>query len=668
MAPEQLTQGKVSVRSDIYSLGLLLHELFTGKCVFDTNDIEELKRKHTSGSPSTPSSITEDIDPAVERVIMRCLQEEPDQRPQSVYQVLAALPGSDPLAAALAAGDLPAPELVANVRDAGGLSPRLAIGLVVTLLVALVVNYIAFSGTTVMPQHPPTRLSVVAEQIMEDLGFVDLPRNSVSGYDGNRALAASLRKTPMTLEQLRQSSWPPSYRYWRRWSAGGFHPSMFHVPEHYMVDAPVDEPGRTATIALDSAGRLLALSVAPALVGPATEGAGEVDWSPIFEHARLSPDDVTPVETDLTPAIFCDTLVAWRLDAHTDDENPVIVLMGASKGRPNYFEYVDLRLSMLNHAVFVAPGYGADHVWVLFTLIMVLLAWRNVRANRVDHSLAIRCALLIGGLYALMEITANLIGGADVSAQIIDIGEGRGAGHFLMHAVQAWIFYLAIEPYVRRVWPRMLIGLMRILSGRLRDPAVGREVLMGLVAGCLLVTLLTLVVAIEWRFIGEEAAHLANTRLLRAMQSPGHYLSTQTHVIASAVFNGLAFAGLVVLIRLFVRHALASAIVSVVVIGFFEIVFFLLIGDSALGALVYAISLGICVVWLCTRIGVLAAMVFMIVMRSMGLFIIEFDAWTTPYIVALLASVFALATYGFWVSLAGQPILKDMLAEPQPKR
>lgn len=35
-----------------------------------------------------------------------------------------------------------------------------------------------------------------------------------------------------------------------------------------------------------------------------------------------------------------------------------------------------------------------------------------------------------------------------------------------------WVTYMAIEPYVRRVWPRMLVGLVRLLSGRLRDPAV----------------------------------------------------------------------------------------------------------------------------------------------------------------------------------------------------
>ena len=74
----------------------------------------------------------------------------------------------------------------------------------------------------------------------------------------------------------------------------------------------------------------------------------------------------------------------------------------------------------------------------------------------------------------------------------------------------------------------------------------------------------------------------------------------------------------------------------------------------------------IAVVWLCTRIGVLAAMVFMFVMRSIGLFIIEFDEWSTPYNIALLASVLVLAGYGFWISLAGQPLFKDMLTEPPP--
>jgi hypothetical protein len=108
------------------------------------------------------------MDPAIERLIERCLERDPQQRPHSVYVVLGALPGSDPLAAALAAGETPSPDLVANARDAGGLRPPIAIGLLVAMLGFLAITYFIHAGTTVMPQRSPAVLSVVAEQVMEE--------------------------------------------------------------------------------------------------------------------------------------------------------------------------------------------------------------------------------------------------------------------------------------------------------------------------------------------------------------------------------------------------------------------------------------------------------------------------------------------------------------------
>ena len=241
MAPEQLAHGKVSARSDVYTLGLVLHELFTGQSVFETNDVEEIKQRHSSGtatSASSSSSIAEEIDPAVNRVISRCLEAQPEDRPQSVYQVLAALPGGDPLAAALAAGETPSPELVANARDAGGLSPRIAIGLVVAMVASIAIMFVISSTSIVMPERSPTRLSVVAEQFMEDLGYQDLPRYSVTGYDVNGAFATMLRDEPRSMEELRDLQWPPKYRYWRRWSEGDFLLSESHAPELMMIDGP----------------------------------------------------------------------------------------------------------------------------------------------------------------------------------------------------------------------------------------------------------------------------------------------------------------------------------------------------------------------------------------------------------------------------------------------
>ena len=48
-----------------------------------------------------------------------------------------------------------------------------------------------------------------------------------------------------------------------------------------------------------------------------------------------------------------------------------------------------------------------------------------------------------------------------------------------------WVLYLAMEPYVRRYWPQAIISWTRVLSGRWRDPLVGRDVLYGAVLGIL---------------------------------------------------------------------------------------------------------------------------------------------------------------------------------------
>src|SRR5208337_1535321 len=104
MAPEQQAGREVTARSDIYALGIVLHEVFTGK--------------RPSGDLSHPDLASE-----VDRVIRRCLAEDPAKRPASALQVAAALPGGDPLAAALAAGETPSPEMVAAAGKHEGLRP-----------------------------------------------------------------------------------------------------------------------------------------------------------------------------------------------------------------------------------------------------------------------------------------------------------------------------------------------------------------------------------------------------------------------------------------------------------------------------------------------------------------------------------------------------------------
>src|SRR5262249_31723012 len=49
----------------------------------------------------------------------------------------------------------------------------------------------------------------------------------------------------------------------------------------------------------------------------------------------------------------------------------------------------------------------------------------------------------------------------------------------LFPAILLWLFYLAIEPYVRRWWPHRMVSWSRLLAGDLRDPLIGRDILVG---------------------------------------------------------------------------------------------------------------------------------------------------------------------------------------------
>jgi serine/threonine protein kinase len=99
MAPEQLVGKEVTARSDIYALGLVLYELFTGKPAFEGKTYDEIFRVRRENTPDRFSTLVRDLDPAVQLVILRCLEEEPEDRPSSALIISAALPGGEYLIA-----------------------------------------------------------------------------------------------------------------------------------------------------------------------------------------------------------------------------------------------------------------------------------------------------------------------------------------------------------------------------------------------------------------------------------------------------------------------------------------------------------------------------------------------------------------------------------------
>ena len=113
MAPEQLSGQEVTARSDLYALGLVLYEIFTGQRALEASNLAELIHwREQSGIPPA-TAIVKSLDPKIERVIAKCLKPEADERPVSALAVAGALPGGDPLAAARGRRN-------AVTRDGGG--------------------------------------------------------------------------------------------------------------------------------------------------------------------------------------------------------------------------------------------------------------------------------------------------------------------------------------------------------------------------------------------------------------------------------------------------------------------------------------------------------------------------------------------------------------------
>ncbi len=120
----------------------MLYEIFTGQRALDGKNLAELIHKREQSGILPPTAIVKSLDPKIELAIMRCLKPQAGDRPASALAVAAALPGGDPLAAALAAGETPSPDMVAAAGHVGALHP--AIGL--ALLAAIIAGLLAYAA------------------------------------------------------------------------------------------------------------------------------------------------------------------------------------------------------------------------------------------------------------------------------------------------------------------------------------------------------------------------------------------------------------------------------------------------------------------------------------------------------------------------------------------
>jgi ribosomal protein L31 len=486
MAPEQLAGKEVSMQSDIYALGLVMYEIFTGKRAFEANTLAEMLRLREGSRPADISSTVHDVDPAVERIIQKCLDPDPAKRPSSALAVSGALPGGDPLAAALAAGETPSPEMVAAAGARDGIRPILAAACLAGILVALGVITILHSRQMLVSkvnfELPPDALAVQARKTIQQLGLTEPVADRVWGFNYDGAAFRYLRdhaKRPLDWSALANGQ-PALIYFSYRESPLPLEPRGFDAPGVITGDDPPPLISGMAHITLYLTGRLRSLSAVPPQLDTSASVQQQPDPAPLFSAAGLDLKSFQSVAPQWSPLAATDTRAAWTGTFAGRPENPIRVEAAWWHAKPVYFQIIG-PWTKPDRMPINAGRKNSDYAWLILTIggvsFAALMAWRNLRMGRGDRQGALRLAsfafVLSFAKFALRAHSASM--GFDLISAAIQDSLWAGA--------QLWLAYIALEPVVRRLWPRTLISWTRVLAGRWRDPLVARDVLIGLLVG-----------------------------------------------------------------------------------------------------------------------------------------------------------------------------------------
>jgi len=664
MAPEQFAGKGASVRSDIYALGLVLYELYTGRRAFSAPTIAELRAMKESATPTAPSEIAREIDPIVERIILRCMEKDPRQRPAAVAQVAAALPGGDPLAAAIAAGETPSPEMVAASGSKEGLKPWVAwicLAVVVAGIgAAAVLGEKALLFRLVPVGNPPEVLAAKSREILQKAGYPESTVDSAIGFSADEEYIQYVMKNDRSTG--RWDRMPSSaIGFWHRQSPRPLVRwiSVFRLGGIMPNDPPLSISGESL-VWLDTRGRLTSLYVIPPERDESTGAPGTPDWTVLFEASGLDPAKWTPAEPNWTPLLYADVRAAWTGALPDRPDVPMKIEAAAYRGRPVCWRLIAPWSNPRRTAL--SSASSDDRVQHLITgaLLLVLLlggmffAWRNLRLGRGDRRGAARLAYLIFTLMAIAWILwEHHVPEFEIYPLLTEfLGWALPVTGFL------WILYIALEPFVRRRWPAALVSWNRIFAGSLRDPLVGRDLLAGCVLAAVFVPLEYLSYPLaSWIGVRADSPIYSS---LNSLLGTRMALAEIPSLMLWCIFWGLATLFLLFLLRVLLRRDWLAAILFVVILT----IFFSMYSDSPLTWVVVAFESAIGY-FLLIRFGLLALTASYTFCHLFYRFPIttQSSAWYSGIGLAGIILMLAFAAYAFHTSLGGRPMFQGKLLE-----
>lgn len=627
MAPELLAGRDPSVQSDLYALGLVLYELFTGRRAFVATSVAELVRLQTDSTITPPTAIIKDLDPAIERIVLRTLNPDPALRPRSALSVAGGLPGGDPLAAALAAGETPSPEMVAAAGERSGVTNEYAIGAAVGVVLLLAIA----AGASVQrrtlsradPDKPPEVLIDRAQQVLETLGYDS--RGAASRWEFT--LDADLLRYVRTQHDVATTGDPVTGRpgallFYRRTSPRALLPRN-PLAAVSLEDPPLDVSGMT-TVVLDRNGRLVSFDAVPPQKDASPQTANPPDWAALFRLAGLDPATFHAVAPQWLPRGPADAREAW--EGSIPDGPPHVRVEAAGwRGRPTYFQIVTPWTKPLRMEENPASR-GArilNAVTVLATLILLVSAFlvsrANVRAGRGDWNGAMR----LGSVAVIGQLLAWAFNDPHAGAPAEELGRFFASiGESLFAGGMLFVMHLAVEPAVRRYWPHGVLGWSRLLQGRFRDARVGRDVLAGLATGAAVHLIISARHHLQWA-LGDPYP-VASFGALRYFEGPRYVIGLLSSIIGfQAIYTAMWCIFTIVGLRRVLRSKWIVAIGAVVV--------FALLADRE----VFIDAPG--VLWLNIAIALIVAAVIAALAVRMGLlataacFVASFALGATPW-------------------------------------
>jgi hypothetical protein len=557
------------------------------------------------------SAIEGDRDLPLQIVIARCLKEDPSARPPSVRSIAAALPGgADPLLAALAAGQIPSPAMVAAAGDTHELAPTAAWICLGLAIAGLLVS--AWQGRPMMLYRqvtlakPPEALVERAQQVTTKMGYTEVPVDSAHWFVTSQTYAQlAIERSGLYevfIRASRASERSGLFFVYRQ-------SPQFLVPENTLGvveyrEPPADVPGM-ADVTLDPLGRLVRFTAVPgAFRGSPT--LGDADWSGAFSEAGLDFSSFKSAETTWSPPFAHDTVVAWEGVRPDRPAERMRVTAAAWDGRPVVFDTTDSPFSGPMNVSVRWGGPASQLAFVMLTLTALtgagILARWNIRQGRWDRSGALKVAGSVFGVGLLVGL---------LRADHVPIARdeylifSRIAGWYLYSAGFMFLMYVAFEPFVRQRWPRVLTSWTRLVSGRIGDPLVGRDILIGALAG-VAVALLREGEFIAARWLGLRSPAPFTTSL-DGLGSWRQFASLGLFVPLEAVSLALGWLLILLLLRIAFRSdTLAIVATIIVVLPIATLPGDHLLLEVSLGALVAALS-----VFVLLRFGLFALVVEM---------------------------------------------------------